>query len=76
MGHPAEVLEMDGVIHNLKEGLYVEKFLHNTGAKEFGEHTQELLKGQNHAFTFNPCVVVVGFVPNVFPSRFVFDFWA
>eukprot|EP00667_Euglena_gracilis_P008883 EG_transcript_9015 len=47
MGHPAEVLEMDGVIHNLKEGLYVEKFLHNTGAKEFGELTQELLKGQN-----------------------------
>lgn len=47
MGHPAEVLEMDGVIHNLKEGLYVEKFLHNTGAKEFGELTQELLKLQN-----------------------------
>lgn len=47
MGHPAEVLEMDGVIHNLKEGLFVEKFLHNTGSKEFGELTQELLKLQN-----------------------------
>lgn len=47
MGNSVEVLEMDGVIHNLKEGLYVEKFLHNTGAKEFGELTQELLKLQN-----------------------------
>lgn len=44
MGNKVEVLEMDGVISNLKEGLYVEKFLHNTAAKEFGELTQELMK--------------------------------
>jgi len=46
LGHPAEVLEMDGVVHNLKESLYIEKFLFNTGAREFGELSQELLKGQ------------------------------
>jgi phosphoribulokinase len=46
LGNTVEVLEMDGVIHSLKEGLYVEKFLHNTGAREFGELTQELLKLQ------------------------------
>jgi phosphoribulokinase len=47
MGNKVEVLEMDGIIHNLKEGLYVEKFLHNTASKEFGELTQELLKLKN-----------------------------
>jgi|Transcript_5900 phosphoribulokinase len=47
MGNSVEVLEMDGVIHNMKEGLYVEKFLHNTATKEFGEMTKLLLEAIN-----------------------------
>jgi phosphoribulokinase len=44
LGNEVSVVEMDGKFDNLEELIYVESHLQNTGAKFYGELTQNMLK--------------------------------
>eukprot|EP01023_Acetabularia_acetabulum_P022662 TRINITY_DN2226_c0_g1_i1.p1 TRINITY_DN2226_c0_g1~~TRINITY_DN2226_c0_g1_i1.p1 ORF type:complete len:389 (+),score=87.40 TRINITY_DN2226_c0_g1_i1:159-1325(+) len=46
-GQEVSVLEMDGQFDKLEEIIYVESHLSNTGAKFYGEITQQMLKNSN-----------------------------
>lgn len=47
MGSEVTVLEMDGRFDKLDELIYVESALTNTGAKFYGELTQQILKNKD-----------------------------
>lgn len=46
-GEDVTVLEMDGQFDKLEEIIYVESHLSNTGAKFYGEMTQQMLKNSS-----------------------------
>lgn len=47
MGSEVTVFEMDGRFDKIDELIYVESALSNTGAKFYGELTQQMVKGKD-----------------------------
>merc|ERR1719181_2628703 len=47
MGSPVSVIEMDGMVEELEELVYIESQLCNSGTKYFGELTEQMTKNAN-----------------------------
>jgi phosphoribulokinase len=52
-GNEVSVLEVDGQFENLEEMMYIEEHLSRTGAKQYGEMTELLIKHKDYAGSKN-----------------------